>query len=244
MKYINNICSGENFECERTTIWRFKERGRWSVHSGAYRGNWSPYVPRNLILKYSDAHDWVLDQFVGSGTTAIEAALLKRNFIGIDINEDAIKLSQSNISKINSETRIFLQKGDATNLSCIKSNSIDLICSHPPYSDIIKYSNNIKNDLSCLCLKDFLEAMSMVAAESFRIIKKGKYVTVLIADVRKRGQLITLGMYILNIYLKIGFTVKEIIIKEQHNCSSTKKWEKRNNNFLLISHEYLFVFQK
>ena len=42
----------------------------------------------------------------------------------------------------------------------------------------------------------------------------------------------------------VVFAIKEIIIKEQHNCMSTKYWKNRNNNFLLIAHEYIFVFQK
>ena len=45
-------------------------------------------------------------------------------------------------------------------------------------------------------------------------------------------------------FLRAGFTNKEIIIKEQHNCRSTDYWEKQNNSFLLLAHEYIFVFQK
>ncbi|MFN3135595.1 MAG: site-specific DNA-methyltransferase, partial [Candidatus Kryptonium sp.] len=41
------------FKEERTTVWSFKQRGDWATHSGEYRGNWSPYIPRNVILKYS-----------------------------------------------------------------------------------------------------------------------------------------------------------------------------------------------
>ncbi|MDD5616687.1 MAG: hypothetical protein PHH85_10850 [Candidatus Methanoperedens sp.] len=29
---------------------------------GNYRGNWSPYIPRNLILRYTAPGDLVLDQ--------------------------------------------------------------------------------------------------------------------------------------------------------------------------------------
>ena len=58
-----------NFKLEPTTVWSFPDRGSWATHSGKYRGNWSPYVPRNLILRYSNPGDWVLDQFMGSGTT-------------------------------------------------------------------------------------------------------------------------------------------------------------------------------
>lgn len=74
----------KDFELETTSIWSFPERGNWANHSGNYRGNWSPYIPRNLILRYTKEKEWVLDPFVGSGTTAIEAALLNRNFVGVD----------------------------------------------------------------------------------------------------------------------------------------------------------------
>ena len=62
----------ENFKLQDTTIWSFLERGNWATHSGKYRGNWSPYIPRNIILRYSKKKDWILDQFLGSGTTLIE----------------------------------------------------------------------------------------------------------------------------------------------------------------------------
>ena len=87
-----------NFKLEQSTIWSFPERGKWATHSGEYRGNWSPYVPRNLILLYSKPGDWVLDQFLGSGTTLVEAKLLNRNAVGVDINPQSISLSEKNLN--------------------------------------------------------------------------------------------------------------------------------------------------
>ena len=83
-----------DFELESTSIWSFPDRGNWATHSGTYRGNWSPYIPRNLILRYTKEKDWVLDSFLGSGTTAVEAALLNRNFVGVDINPKSLKLAE------------------------------------------------------------------------------------------------------------------------------------------------------
>ena len=79
-----------NFRLESTTVWSFPDRGSWATHSGKYRGNWSPYVPRNLILRYSNPGDWVLDQFMGSGTTLVEAKLLNRHAVGVDINSQSV----------------------------------------------------------------------------------------------------------------------------------------------------------
>ncbi len=63
----------KGFTIESTTVWSFKNRGKWATHSGDYRGNWSPYIPRNVILRYSSPGALVLDQFCGAGTTAVEA---------------------------------------------------------------------------------------------------------------------------------------------------------------------------
>ena len=82
----------EIFELETNTVWAFPNRGKWATHDAKYRGNWSPYIPRNVIVRYSAQGDLVLDQFVGGGTTAVEAKLTGRNFIGIDINPLAVEL--------------------------------------------------------------------------------------------------------------------------------------------------------
>lgn len=86
-----------NFRLEPTTVWSFPDRGSWATHSGKYRGNWSPYVPRNLILRYSNPGDWVLDQFMGSGTTLVEAKLLNRHAVGVDINPQSVSISETNL---------------------------------------------------------------------------------------------------------------------------------------------------
>lgn len=234
-----------SYKMETTSVWSFPERGNWSNHSGDYRGNWSPYVPRNLMLRYSKEKDWVLDPFLGGGTSAIEAALLNRNFVGIDINPASIELTHNNLKNIVTDSRIEIRQGNACNMSFLKNNSVDLICMHPPYADIIKYSD-FQGDLSLLSIDGFYEKMNDVADESYRVLKKNKYLGLLIADKREKGNIVPLGFNVMRIFQNVGFQLKEIIIKEQHNCRSTNKWEKiiENRNFLLIKHEYLFVLRK
>lgn len=239
------ILQPNNFKLEPTTVWSFPDRGGWATHSGKYRGNWSPYVPRNLILRYSNPDDWVLDQFMGSGTTLVEAKLLNRNAIGVDINPQAVSISETNLQfQCETCSKIFTRNGNATDLHFIKDSRIDFICTHPPYANIIKYSKGIEGDISLLSVEEFLNEMHKVAEQSFRILKKGKMCAVMIGDVRKYGKVVPLGFRMMECFLQAGFMNKEIIIKEQHNCRSTDYWKKQNKNFLLLAHEYIFVFQK
>lgn len=237
----------EHFELETNTVWSFPDRGKWATHDAKYRGNWSPYIPRNIILRYSKEGDTVLDQFVGGGTTLIEAKLTNRNAIGIDINPQAVEISRAKCSfEINNNSKIMIEQGDARKIAEIKNESIDLICTHPPYADIIKYSEDIDEDLSHLPMKNFLIEIRKVANECFRVLKYDKFCAILMGDMRKNGMVQPLAFETMRIFELAGFTLKEIIVKQQHNCKATGYW--KNNsikyNFLLLAHEYLFVLKK
>ena len=236
----------ENFELETNTVWAFPDRGKWATHDAKYRGNWSPYIPRNVILRYSQEGDTVLDPFVGGGTTAVEAKLTNRNFIGFDINPAAIELSRQKYAfKFDTTDSSLIEVADARKLP-LNDNSVDLICTHPPYADIIHYSENIEGDLSLLPIKDFLFEMSKVAEELYRVLKKGKFCAILMGDMRKKGMVQPLAFETMRVFELAGFKTKEIIIKEQHNCKATGYWKTNSikYNFLLLAHEYLFVFKK
>ena len=238
----------ENFELEMTTHWSFPQRGDWATHDAKWRGNWSPYIPRNIILRYSKEKDLILDQFAGGGTTLVEAKLLNRDIIGIDVNDVALNRCKEKIDfqHDGADGKVFLRKGDARNLDFIPDNSIDLICTHPPYANIIEYSEDIEEDLSHLKINEFLEEMKKVASESYRVLKKDKFCAVLIGDTRKNGHMIPLSFYVMEVFENAGFKLKEVIIKEQHNCKATGFWKTNSikYNFLLIAHEHLFIFRK
>lgn len=236
----------ENFELETNTVWDFPDRGKWATHDAKYRGNWSPYIPRNIILRYSQEGDTVLDPFVGGGTTAVEAKLTNRNFVGFDINPEAIELSRQKCDfQFDTTATSVIDIADARKLP-LEDNSMDLICAHPPYADIIHYSENIEGDLSLLSIKDFLFEMGKVAEEFRRVLKKGKFCAILMGDMRKKGMVQPLAFETMRVFELAGFKTKEIIIKEQHNCKATGYWKTNSIkfNFLLLAHEYLFVFKK
>ena len=127
---------------------------------------------------------------MGSGTTLVEAKLLNRNAVGVDINPQSVSISETNLQfQCETNSKIFTRNGNATDLHFIKDSHIDFICTHPPYANIIKYSKGIEGDISLLGVEEFLTEMKKVAEESFRVLKKGKMCAVMIGDIRKNGKM-------------------------------------------------------
>jgi len=242
-----------DFDLERTSVWSFEKRGNWATHKGDFRGNWAPEIPRNIILRYSEKDDLVLDPFLGSGTTMIEAKLLGRRSVGVDINPQAVEIATQrtafSFSPENENEPVYepeLHLGDAKSLNMIDDNSVDLVCAHPPYAEAIKFSSGIEGDMSLRKVDGFIEDMDQVVRECFRVLKPGKYCAFLIGDTRKNRRVISIGFRTWPLFINAGFLEKENIIKIQHNCKATGFWRSRSveYNFLLLAHEYLFVFQK
>ena len=239
----------DEFELECTTVWTFPRRGNWATHKSDWRGNWSPEVARNLILRYSNEGDILLDPMIGGGTTAIEAKILNRNIICSDVNNAALERTKESLKfDVDNKAWQKVVNRDARNLSKAKDESIDFILTHPPYADIIKYSEGqIAEDLSNIhSIEKFVDEMEKVANELYRILKPGKFCAILIGDTRRNKMYQPLAYRVMDRFLNVGFNLKEDIIKRQYNCKTTGFWVERSkaNNFLLIMHEHLFVFQK
>jgi DNA modification methylase len=198
---------------------------------------------------YTNEGDSILDPMVGAGTTLIEAKLLARNALGIDINPEAVKLAEQSLNfNNNPQSRQKVQVGDARDLSFLKDDSFDMIITHPPYMNIIKYSDGkILGDLSNISsLPKFCDEIETITKELFRVLKPDKYCAILIGDTRKGKHFVPLAFNVMQRFLKTGFVLKEDIIKIQHNCASTNSWRlnAKKHKFYMIMHEHLFVFRK
>ena len=257
-----------------TTVWSFPERGAWATHRGDYRGNWAPQIPRALILKYTNPGDTVLDPMVGSGTTCIEALLLNRNCIAVDINYNAVILthhrlyylvkalrerkpkrlvdyakSSSDVGNAFSSSAWYrVYHGDARRLDKIPDNSIDLVATHPPYFNIIEYGERrVEGDLSrTSSLEEYLALFRQVAREIYRVLKPGGVLGILLGDTRIKRHYVPITHYALMILLDVGFILREEVVKIQHKMKTTREvWSRlRDRDFLLIYHEKLFILEK
>lgn len=245
-----------DFELEQTTVLSFPDQGSWATHQGNYRGNWAPQIPRNLILRYTQSGEWVLDPMVGSGTTLVECKLISRNGIGVDINYEALMLTfdrlnfePSNLYETLSPTEIRLYHGDACNLDKIPDESIDLVATHPPYTNIIAYSKGetVNGDLSRMrSLGEYLDAMAEVAKECYRVLKPGRHCAILVGDTRRHKHYVPIAFQVMERFLRVGFILHENVIKVQWKMKSTReRWQRQpNRDFLLIYHKHFLVFRK
>lgn len=241
------------FAPEEWTVWSFPDRGDWATHVGNYRGNWSPYIPRNLILKYTSPGDTVCDPMAGSGTTLVECKLLERTAIGVDVNPDAAMVAMNRtdfrvepLGQGKDEPEVHIYVGDARKLDRIDDESIDLVATHPPYCGIIPYSRaQVAGDLSSLNLPEFITETGRFADECYRILKPNKHCAILIGDTRKHRHYIPLHLGVLNKFLDAGFVLKEDVIKLQHNTKSGReRWSGHKYDFYKIGHEHLYVFRR
>ena len=237
-----------DIEFQTTTVWSFPNRGKWLTHNAKYRGNWAPQIPGNIIRRYSKEGEIVLDPMVGSGTTMIEAKSLGRKGIAFDIHPEVVELAKDSC-KFTLDYKHYepsIETEDARHLKKIEDESVDLIATHPPYLNIIKYGErDVEGDFSLISnLIKFCDEIEKAAGECFRVLKAGKYCAILIGDTRRRRHYVPLAFSVMQRFLKAGFILKEDVIKVQHNCSTTRYWNSQERDFLLIMHEHLFVFRK
>jgi DNA modification methylase len=186
---------------------------------------------------------------IGGGTTAIESKILNRNIICSDVNDEALKRTRASLKfDVDNNSWQKVYKRDARKLNKAEDESVDFILTHPPYIDIIKYSNGeIEKDLSNIHdIDKFMVEMEKVAKEMYRLLKPGKFCAILMGDTRRKKMYQPTAFKTMNAFLEAGFELKEDIIKKQHNCKATGFWvtKSKESNFLLIMHEHLFVFLK
>lgn len=239
-----------------TTVWDVPHRGAWGVHQPTYRGNWAPQIARALLEHYSQPGDRVLDPFVGGGTTLLEAWVLGRHAVGLDISKFALELTRARLAELEKKTtresmfglpdvRIEVRKDDARVLDGIEKESIDFICTHPPYGDVLRYTDDDPADLSQISEPDkFIYQLAAAGRRFLEVLKPNRYCALLIGDLRRLGKLYTLGFDTLNEFRAIGFTADEIIIKTQHQDRSTEFYFRDSPLRLRLGHEYLLIFRK
>jgi len=94
------------------SLWILDKRDKSGAHNSGYWGNFIPQIPNQFLRRYTKQGEWVLDPFLGSGTTLIECKRLGRNGIGVDLSPEVVSIASKNIdseeNKFNIKTEIKL----------------------------------------------------------------------------------------------------------------------------------------
>lgn len=218
----------------------------------AFAGKLAPQLVETLILKYSDEGDKILDPFVGTGTTLVEAIKHNRKGVGIDINPGLIDLTERKLAQASLGSRLTVKdfqlvSGDAEKkLKHFGENEFDFILAHPPYWDLIEFSG-IEGDLSGIPLQEYLRKMDKIIELFFRILKPNKFCVIVVGD-RRRSGIVPIGFYIANIGIMRGFNLWDTIINNTRfggkQYGIYQQLKSKRFKFHLLDHDYVLVFQK
>ncbi|MEY4504207.1 MAG: hypothetical protein RL154_500, partial [Pseudomonadota bacterium] len=186
----------------------------------------------------------------GSGTTAIECEKLERNYIGFDINPQMIDYV-NNLNLNNSPIIKNTNSLDNSSYEFLENQKIQFALLHPPYWDIIKFTEN-QNDLSnSATLKDFVDKFIQICTNFLPYLENKKYFTVVIGDVYKNSEVIPLSFYLMH-HIKLNFKVKlkGVIVKNiegnRGKIGQNNIWRYRalKSDYFIFKHEYILVFKK
>lgn len=253
------------------SLWMLGDRDKSGAHDGFYHGNFIPQIPHQFIRRYTSENGVVLDGFLGSGTTMIEARRLGRSCIGVELLPDianiakkAVAAQPSKKTPKNGKSNPFWKVvvGDSgSNATRKKVESIlskhgrkglDLVILHPPYHDIIKFSEH-KNDLSNTeSVEEFVDGFGKIVENFSSLLLPKHYLAIVIGDKYADSEWVPLGFNLLQETLKRGdsLTLKSIIIKNMINNRAKRNkenlWRYRAlaGGFYVFRHEYILLFRK
>jgi len=255
---INLLRWKEYTEIITDSLWVLDKRDTSGAHLAWYWGNFIPQIPHQMMLRYTKREDWVLDTFVGSGTTLIECRRLGRNGIGIELNPEVAQRATDYVEKEYNEYGVTTEiiTGDSriidvkTVLDKHRISHVQLLIMHPPYHDIIKFSKDDRDLSNAKNIEDFLKMFGDVVDNASPFLEKGRYFALVIGDKYSKGEWIPLGFYCMQEVLKRGYLLKSIIVKNfeetrgKRNQKELWRYRALVGGFYIFKHEYVILFKK
>ena len=248
-------------EVKTDTFWQFPTRLREHGHSNDYHGNYIPQLAQQFYERYTKKGDVVLDLFFGSGTSGIEAVNMNRRCIGVELKQELVDSVSTKFTPKQLVTDVNIICGDSTSknamdkvqarLEVMGKEKAQFLILHPPYDDIIKFSDK-KEDLSnCSSTEEFYDLFEKVAKNGYDMLEDGRFAALIIGDSYKNSEVQPLGFKCMERMQNLGMKLKATIVKdiqgnERAKGRTANLWRYRAlaGGFNIFQHEYIFIFQK
>lgn len=217
-----------------TTLWDYPSQhyGEGTQGDPKYKGATPSYIVWNLLQRYTQPKDLVIDPCAGSGTTLDVARDLDRRALGYDVHP----------------TRKDIFRVDARKLPSELTDKADFVFIDPPYSTHLEYGPDPR-DIGKLDAADgkYYEAMEQVIREIVRVLKPGAHMALYVSDsfVKDRG-FYPLGFELFSILRKY-LEPTDIVSVVRHNKTLQMGNYRRaaeEGNFFLRGFNYLFIMKK
>jgi 16S rRNA G966 N2-methylase RsmD len=240
------------------SLWLIDSRDKTGGHQLDYHGNFIPQIATQVFTRYTRKDDVVIDLFLGSGTSAIEAVRMGRRCIGVELKADLVEYVRTKLPSKSLGAEVRLLQGDSTTSEAIERvqqalaswgrSHAQLAILHPPYHDIIHFSD-LASDLSNAPTVDaFLDRFEIVAGHAHKLLEPGRFCVLVIGDKYSKGELIPLGFWCLERMRRVGFRTKAIVVKnitgnERGKGRDTNLWRYRalSGGYYIFKHEYVIT---
>jgi len=243
------------------SLWFFSNRAKGEGHQLDYHGNFIPQLATQLFTRYTRQDEIVLDLFLGAGTSALEALNMDRRCVGVELKAELVEYVAGKIPPSDLGSRVRLLQGNSVNpdivsrlreeLRALDSDFAQLLVLHPPYADIIQFSD-LPEDLSTLSSTEtFLDSFEAVVRNGYELLAPGRFAALIIGDKYAKGELIPLGFLCMERMKRVGFKTKAIIVKdiqgnEKGKGRTANLWRYRAlaGGYYIFKHEYIIVMFK
>lgn len=240
------------------SLWLIERRDSSGAHRADYWGNFVPQIPAQLMRRYTRPGEWVLDAFAGLGTTLIEGQRLGRNVLGVELQQAVAERARLLVAQEPNPAGVVaaMTVGDSSTLDVRAllehhgCSAVQLALLHPPYFDIIRFSDDPRDLSNAASVDDFLAMLGRCVAAVATVLDGGRYLALVIGDKYVRGEWVPLGFLAMNEVLRHGFVLKSIVVKNFDSTAGKRQqqelWRYRAlvGGFYIFKHEYIFLFRK
>lgn len=217
---------------QTTTLWEYpSQHYEEGAHGDArYRGATPSWVIWNLLQRYTQEGDLVVDPMAGSGTTLDVARDLGRRALAYDLAP--------------SRKEVF--RADARRLP-LEDEKACFVFVDPPYGDNLKYSGLPE------CIGElpadspaYFEAMDAVLGEIHRVLRPGRHGAVYVCDVWKRRAFVPVGARLVELIERRFEMTDHVAVVRGNKTLEMGNFHKaaEETNFFLRGFNHLLIFRK